>query len=230
MSKKWKIGLAVSSVVAALLIGGAAITGSALAQEEDPPVGEETPRLPGAMGSRHGGRGGRRGGPGSADDIATALGLTIEELEAAREEGKSLTDLALEQGVEIADIQAAMEAARQARIAQGVADGRLTQEEADELLANMPPAEEGRLPEVLGIDRETFRQAMDEARGQILEQAIADGVITEAQAEAMNNHAGPGHPRGRGGFGGRGGGRGGFGGRGEHRPGASCPAPPTAGE
>jgi hypothetical protein len=145
MSKKWKTGLAVSGFVAALLIGGATITSSALAQEMDPPADEEAPLPPRATDGPRCGTGSRRGGPENAEVIAEVLGLTVEELEAAR-------------------------------------------------------AEEGRLHDVLEIDGETFREAREAAHAQIIEQAVTDGVLTEAQAEGMSSHSGPGGHGGRGGM------------------------------
>ena len=65
--------------------------------------------------------------------VADALGLTVEELEAAQAEGKRLPQIAAEQGVELTAVHEAMQAAHQAAIAQAVTDGLLTQEQADQL-------------------------------------------------------------------------------------------------
>ncbi|RMG92499.1 MAG: hypothetical protein D6706_16745, partial [Chloroflexi bacterium] len=50
--------------------------------------------------------------------IADTLGMSVEELEAARAEGKTIEELAAEAGVEMADIQAAVEEVRNAAIDQ----------------------------------------------------------------------------------------------------------------
>ena len=70
-----------------------------------------------------------------ATDEATAevLGTTVDELQAAREAGQHMTDLADENGVDIDEIQSAVEDARNAVLGEAVADGTLTQEEADAL-------------------------------------------------------------------------------------------------
>jgi len=76
--------------------------------------------------------------------IADALGITVEELEAAHEEGVRLPELAESLGVEIEVVEAAIESARAEALAQAVADGIITQEEADEIAShtgrgNHPP-------------------------------------------------------------------------------------------
>lgn len=188
--------------------------------------------------------------------VADALGISVEELEAARADGIHLPELAESLGVDLADVQAAIEAARIEAINQAVADGDLTQEQADEILANMAfrsvmrdifgpedakaataaalgisveeleaAREDGtRLPELaeeLGVDLADVRDAVQSAREDAINQAVADGLITQEQADRALSHEGPGNcggPGGRGGFGGRGGrgfpGRGGFPGQG----------------
>lgn len=67
--------------------------------------------------------------------IAEALGLTVEELAAARDEGTHIYDLAEEQGIDMDTLMTAVSEARTAAIEQAVADGLLTQEQADLLLS-----------------------------------------------------------------------------------------------
>ncbi len=67
--------------------------------------------------------------------VADALGLTVEELDAAQADGKRLPEIAAEQGVELSAVQEAVQAAHEAAIAQAVADGLITQAQADQLLA-----------------------------------------------------------------------------------------------
>jgi DNA-directed RNA polymerase specialized sigma24 family protein len=87
------------------------------------------------------GRGGHGGGPGVIDRdvikeaIAGALGITVEELEAAHEEGKNLAELAEELGVDLADVEAAVQAAVEEMVQQAVEDGTITQEQADQILS-----------------------------------------------------------------------------------------------
>lgn len=66
--------------------------------------------------------------------IAEALGITVEELTAAQADGQRLTDLAAELGVAIEDVQTAVQEAHDAAVQQALADGLITQEQADWLL------------------------------------------------------------------------------------------------
>ena len=65
--------------------------------------------------------------------LAEALDMTVEELETARAEGQTLTDLLEAQGLEAATVRDHLEEAHEAALEQAVADGILTQEEADEM-------------------------------------------------------------------------------------------------
>ena len=85
------------------------------------------------------GRGGHGGGirPDLAA-AATALDMTEDELrEALQVDDTSLADVAGQQGVEVDALVDALVTAQQERIAQAVEDGDLTQEEADERLADL---------------------------------------------------------------------------------------------
>ncbi|HUM71370.1 MAG TPA: hypothetical protein PLK31_21285, partial [Chloroflexota bacterium] len=66
--------------------------------------------------------------------IADALGITVAELAAAHAEGKRLPELAAELGVALGDVQTAVQTAHEAAILQAVADGLITQEQADWML------------------------------------------------------------------------------------------------
>lgn len=196
--------------IMSLVIVGAAIGGgtAVFAQDDSsppPPTTEET--VPG-NGSQRGQRPdrGRWGDRGTY--LAEALGISVDELEAAQE------------------------AARDAAIAQAVADGIITQEQADlravgqalrayldrdAVFADLlglsvdeieAAREERTLPDLIaaaGLSREEIQAAMTEARDAAIAQALADGVITQDQAdqlEAMPHrgpsgpHSGQGGPRG----------------------------------
>lgn len=84
----------------------------------------------------HGGRGGP-GGPG-LETAAETLGLTVEELRTELREGQALADVAEAQGVSTDDLVAALVEEAKTRLAEAVADGRLTQEQADERAADLP--------------------------------------------------------------------------------------------
>jgi polyhydroxyalkanoate synthesis regulator phasin len=68
-------------------------------------------------------------------DIAEALGVEEDDVRAALEDGRTIAELAEEQGVEVSDVVDAIVSAQRERLDQAVADGDLTQEEADRILA-----------------------------------------------------------------------------------------------
>ena len=84
------------------------------------------------------GHGGGHGGRLDLSAAATALDMTEDELRTALEpEGTTLAQVAEDQDVPVDTLVDALVQAEQDRIAQGVEDGRLTQEEADERLAEV---------------------------------------------------------------------------------------------
>ena len=76
--------------------------------------------------------------------IAETLGLTVEDLAAAHDEGTRLSDLADEQGVDMETVITAVSNARTAAIETAVADGTITQDQADILLSHNGPGFGGR--------------------------------------------------------------------------------------
>lgn len=68
--------------------------------------------------------------------IAEALGIGVAELEAALDAGETPATLAPALGVDYAVVQAAMAAVHETAILRAVADGRITQEQADWLLSH----------------------------------------------------------------------------------------------
>lgn len=97
------------------------------------------------------GRGGR--GPGGRLDLAAAaeaLGLTEDELRTRTQAGETLADVADAEGVDQADVVAALVTAEQARLDQAVVDGRLTQAQADERKAALTERITERLDELCG--------------------------------------------------------------------------------
>ncbi|MEN6479958.1 MAG: hypothetical protein ABFD20_10010 [Anaerolineales bacterium] len=78
---------------------------------------------------------------------AKALDMTAEEVELQLWAGRTLADLADKAGVDLADVQVAIENAQQAerqqRIEQAVKDGDITQEQADWLLTGIKTGYEG---------------------------------------------------------------------------------------
>ncbi|MCU0310216.1 MAG: hypothetical protein MUE36_04640 [Acidimicrobiales bacterium] len=109
----------------------------------------------GPRGGGHGHDGMGRGGPRlGLDAAATALGVSQEELVTALRDGQSIADLAAARGVDVQVVIEAMVADAEAHLAEEVAEGDLTQEEADartaELTAKVTELVDGTLP--LGPD------------------------------------------------------------------------------
>ena len=107
--------------------------------------------------------------------LADALGITVEELEAARLEVYT------------------------AQLAEMVAAGTITQEEADLILAQKAVQNY--------VDDEAYQSAVQSIYAEAVAQALADGVITQAQADELlaNMSAQTFHFPGAGGHGGPGG-------------------------
>lgn len=69
--------------------------------------------------------------------IADALGLTVDELQTATIEGKSVVNLAGEKGIAVEELVAKMVEARKTELEQLVKDGTLTETQMKTMLANM---------------------------------------------------------------------------------------------
>lgn len=86
---------------------------------------------------------GGRGGPAGADrgaslsTIAAALNITEAELQSALQSGQTVADLATEKGIALQTIVDALITEQKSRLQQAVADGRLTQAQADAKLATL---------------------------------------------------------------------------------------------
>lgn len=234
----WLSILAVAIVAAGVYIGLGAVN----------PVSADNIDYPGQYGMMQRGRGGNFGagtnGAGvTGEYLAEALGISVAELEAAYQ---TAADEALEQavaddlitqtqadwmkdrysssyglhmggwmgsgeidfqglladalGVSADELDTAYDAAQAAAVADAVADGRMTQEQADLMLGRHALR-----------DSEAYQTSMLDARKAAIEAALADGTITQAQADALlENLETYGFMGGRGGKGG--GMNGGFGG------------------
>ena len=143
--KKFLVISAVA-ILAVLVLG---VAGFAYAQSQTPPPPDGPTYGPGMMG-RWGGRGfgqgmmGRwsRGGYGPmheymVDAFAEALNLTHEELEAKLGDGETMWSIAQAQGLSDEEIADLMVEARTKALEQAVADGALTQEQADWMIQRM---------------------------------------------------------------------------------------------
>lgn len=122
----------------------------------------------------------RRGGgmptwAGQPDDVATLLGMTAEEMQAARQAGKSLADIAKDKDVSTDELVSKIVDAKKVQLDALVADGKLSQAQADLMIERMteqvttmvertttgPAADRGQ-----GMGRGQSRGQNDDARGQ----------------------------------------------------------------
>jgi len=141
MTKK-KLAAAMGALALIAVIGVVAV-GAAFAQADTPtPAPNTAPVTP--FGGCGMGRGFGLGGAGSWDNfdaMAKALNLTPTQLFEELHSGKTLDAIAKAQGVDLAKIQEATNAARiqamKDAIAQAVKDGKMTQEQADWLLQGL---------------------------------------------------------------------------------------------
>lgn len=109
----------------------------------------------GMHGGFHGPRGGAfgpgayMGGPGSSLVAVAAekLGLTVSELVDELEGGKSITEVATAKNVDVQEIADAFMTDHQEWLGQAVADGRMTQEQADWMQSHMEEEVQERLSE-----------------------------------------------------------------------------------
>lgn len=141
-------GVAVQDVIDALLdevrahLDEHVAAGDLTQEEADEKLAGATERI--TTGVEEGFRQGPRGhrGPGRflrgiGEDVQDLLGLTGEEIREELADGSTLADIAESQGVSVSDLVDAMMADVEARIAEKVAEGDLTQDEADDKLAEL---------------------------------------------------------------------------------------------
>jgi hypothetical protein len=212
VNKKWTKTILISMLAVLVMAIGAV---GVFAQTDDAPSADEMTGIDAFHGRGRGGFPGGAGGDRQAE-LAEALGITVEELEAAQQE------------------------ARAARISQLVEDGVLTLDQANLMLAM--DALKGTIDrgsimaDVLGLTVEEFELARENgslrdllsnitpaelqeksqaAFEEALQQAVDDSVITADQAELIRENMGEGSGiGGHRGFGGHAR-PGGFGGRGQ---------------
>ena len=219
MERFWKV-LSLSLIVGIVAVIG---VGMVFAQD-DPP---EPPAEGEGYGPRHGGPGHGRGKgfPGSNREevrarLADALGMTVEEFDTAISSGETLESLAEANGVSLEELRVVMEELFEEGLAQAVEEGRITQEQADQILEGRAlkravddafdrDALHEALAGALGLSVEEFEAAilsgerlstlaenadvtleelgdiMRTFREDALARAVAEGVITQEQADQM---------------------------------------------
>jgi hypothetical protein len=135
-------------IVAAILVGAlvALVGGTALAAEPvTPPVpgtGTQAGTCPcggAGFGAGVGGmrQGGRPAWAGQSEEVAGFLGLTQEALQAKRQSGESLWQIAQDQGKTEQSLIDTILKAKQEVLTNLVADGKLTGDQADLMIKNM---------------------------------------------------------------------------------------------
>lgn len=138
--KKWML---IASTLVVGMLAGAVLMGTVLAA---PPTPQGTP-TPGAnpnpwgrggmMGGRMGGGWGGMMDVGFEDEVLALLGMTKEQLIAERQAGKSLAQIAEAKGVSEQRLIDTILAAKRADLDALVAQGKLTQAQADAMYQNM---------------------------------------------------------------------------------------------
>jgi len=144
------------AAVAAAAIAGAGLAGfgfsAAFAQTDTGEDATTTTEAPADDAARPEGCEGR-GGPG-LEAMAEVIGIDAEELHTALEDGQTPAEVAEANGVSRAELVDALVADITSHIEQAVEDGHLTQEEADERLAdveaNAEAIADGERPEGMG--------------------------------------------------------------------------------
>ncbi len=180
----------------------------------------------GAAAERSGtGRQGHRGGRNilsseeRAEVVANVLGISAEEVIAAKEDGTSFSDLAEANGASIDDIHAALYAASVDKVNELVASGEITAERGEQILARLElrnlarqvidrdalkqvaadtlgvtvaeleaAKEDGTMSELVdasGVSKEELKAAVTEARDGMIDEAVANGELTEEQGEQL---------------------------------------------
>lgn len=105
----------------------------------------------GGFGKRHGGPGGPKAegaefgkGPGwgwglgrNADELAGILGITAEELKAELDSGKNLQEIVASRGLTWEEFCQKMQEYKKEQIQKAVEDGKLTQEQADQMIQRL---------------------------------------------------------------------------------------------
>lgn len=127
-----KKSLAIVVLIASVLLVFPLVAG---AQEGQPPA--DAPFFQGGRGRRGGGNGWMGGGISLVEATAEATGLSVADVVAALQDGKSFADIASGAGVSLQAIVDVVVEQRAEALEEAVAEGRFTQEQADTMLASM---------------------------------------------------------------------------------------------
>jgi polyhydroxyalkanoate synthesis regulator phasin len=145
---------------------------------------------------RHGGlwKGRFHRGAGVLTAAATYLGLSERELIQALRT-KTLAQVARDQGKTVDGLTAAIRAEKKSNLDEAVAEGRITSAQANALLqrfdaeagdlVNGIPPNLTELARRLGVERNALITAIKNAAIELVDKALAEGDITQAQADAL---------------------------------------------
>jgi len=176
----------ISIGILAVVVLALGVTGVVLAQEPTPPA-EGIPPFDGTRPGEGFGMRGVRGGRGmrgrQPQALAETLGLTVEEVHGAL--AGTVAELAESQGMTLEDVVDALSAPMIERIQQAVENSHITQEQADERIAQ---TEERLLEELesgswFSMGSNGFRGHIGGAQPQALAEAL--GVTVEELQEAL---------------------------------------------
>ncbi|MFZ5872310.1 MAG: hypothetical protein ACOYXW_17510 [Actinomycetota bacterium] len=106
------------------------------------------------------------------DAAADALGMTADELRGALRDGQTLAEVAEARGVEVQTLVDALVAEATDRLEAAVADGRISQERADEILADLPDRIAERVQQGMPMGGDGFGRGPD---GGMMGGATMDG-------------------------------------------------------
>ena len=170
MFKRIAVLAATLSVVAIL---GATMVGAALAQGPTPT------QVPFGIG-RHMGNGSvggpAWGGQATRDVVSKLTGLKVEDIQAQRQAGKSLAQIAQAKGVATDKLVAEILAAKKSVVDGLVKDGKLTQSQADAMVANMQAQVK------TAVERTAIGPANGRGNGDCLAGGtVAPGTVTPGQ-------------------------------------------------
>jgi hypothetical protein len=183
---------------------GGLVEDGTITQEQADAVEEalEDARPDHGVGGRFGHPGFALGFGGALSTVAESLGIDEDELRSALEDGRTIAEIAEEQGVDVQDVVNDIVAAQRARLDEAVAEGHLTREDADDILAGAeerasafvngerPDPED--LPNLRGLPHFRDHRPGDEWRGPRRDGAGDDDPSADDASQTSATHRGRG--------------------------------------
>ncbi|OPX84542.1 MAG: hypothetical protein A4E52_01729 [Pelotomaculum sp. PtaB.Bin013] len=142
-SSKWRFGVIFLVMVVLTAVVSSCFNQKQADRNPSPPNGEVGGGYGPPGGSPNGPPNGYLNGEGLAkpgyncNDAASLLDMTSDKLKTEMQSGKSMEQIVSEHGMTMDQFDEKMQAKRKAEIVQAVADGKTTQEQADNMLQNM---------------------------------------------------------------------------------------------